>query len=181
MPRLPLITSVDQVPEKDREFAESVVASRGGIHGPFVAYMHSPDVAARVGHLGAFVRFEGSLDMRVRVLAAMVVAREYEAMYVWGAQTGGARRQGVPETTITAIRENRSDGIPATDLQIIDFTRQILRKHRVDEALFKAIQARFGNDELIQLTTAIGYYAMLAMTVNTAELDAAPDAEVLKV
>jgi len=66
-------------------------------------------------------------------------------------------------------------------LQIIDFTRQILRKHRVDEALFKAMQAKFGNDELIQLTTAIGYYAMLAMTVNTAELDAAPDAEVLKV
>jgi 4-carboxymuconolactone decarboxylase len=181
MPRLPLITGVDQVPAEDREFAESIVASRGGIHGPFVAYMHSPDVASRVGHLGAFVRFEGSLDMRVRVLAAMVVAREYEAMYVWGAQTGGARRQGVPESTITAIRENRSDGIPAADLQIIDFTRQLLRKHRVDEALFKAVHARFGNDEFIQLTTTIGYYTMLAMTVNAAELDAAPDAEVLKV
>ena len=44
--------------------------------------------------------------MRVRVLAAMTVAREYEAMYVWGAQSGGARRLGVPESTITAIREN---------------------------------------------------------------------------
>ena len=34
---------------------------------------------------------------------------------------------------------------------------------------------------LVQLTTAIGYYSLLCMTVNTAELDAAPDAEVLKV
>jgi hypothetical protein len=102
-------------------------------------------------------------------------------MYVWGAQSGGARRQGVPEATITAIRENHSRGIPPQDLQIVDFTRQLLRKHRVDEPLFKAVQSRFGNDELIQLTTAIGYYSLLCMTVNAAELDPAPDAEVLKV
>ena len=47
--------------------------------------------------------------------------------------------------------------------------------------MFKAMQARFGNDQLVQLTTAIGYYSLLAMTVNACELEAAPDAEVLKV
>ena len=101
-------------------------------------------------------------------------------MYVWGAQTGGARRQGVAEETITAIRENHSRGIPDEDAQIVEFTRQLLRKHRVEDGLFKAMQARFGNDELVQLTTAIGYYSLLAMTVNACELEAAPGAEVLK-
>ena len=33
----------------------------------------------------------------------------------------------------------------------------------------------------IQLTGAIGYYSMLAMTVNACELEAAPGAEVLQV
>ena len=181
MPRLPLVTKKDQVPAKDHATFDSIVASRGAVAGPFVAFMHSPEVAGRVAHLGAYVRFEGSLDMRVRVLAAMTVAREYEGMYVWGAQSGGARRQGVPESTIAAIRENRSDGIPPEDSQIVEFTRQLLRKHRVDEPLFRAVQSRFGNDELIQLTTAIGYYSLLCMTVNAAELDPAPGAEVLKV
>jgi hypothetical protein len=37
-----------------------------------------------------------------------------------------------------------------------------------------------GNDALIQLTGAIGYYSMLAMTVNACELEAAPGAEVLR-
>ena len=36
-------------------------------------------------------------------LAAMVVAREYEAMYVWGAQSGGARRLGVPYPVFLAL------------------------------------------------------------------------------
>src|SRR5947207_801866 len=181
MAKLPPITSIEQIPEKGRHFAESIVASRGAISGPFTAFLHSPEVAARVADLGAYVRFEGSLDMKVRVLAAMTVAREFEAMYVWGAQTGGARRLGVPEETITAIRDNHSRGVPAEDAQIIDFTRQLLRRHRVDDATFKAMRSRFGNDELVQLTTAIGYYTLLSMTVNACELEPASGAEVLKV
>src|SRR5579872_5064415 len=173
MPRLPPITSIDQIQEKDRHYAESIVASRGGIQGPFTAFLHSPEVAARVANLGAYVRFEGSLDMRVRVLAAMTVAREFEGMYVWVAQTGGARRQDVPEATITAIRENHTRGVPPEDAQIIEFTRQLLRKHRNDEATTQAMLKRFGSDEFIQLTGAIGYYSMLCMTVNACELEAA--------
>ena len=180
MARLPEITSTAQVPAAGREAAESIVKSRGALHGPFSMFLHSPDVAGRITHVGAYVRFEGSLDMRVRVLAAMVVAREFEAIYVWGAQTGQARKLGVPEATITAIREQHSRGLPAEDAQIVDFTRDVLRKHRVDDASFKAMQTRFGNDELIQLTSAIGYYSMLAMTVNVCELGAAPGMEVLK-
>jgi 4-carboxymuconolactone decarboxylase len=117
--------------------------------------------------------------MRIRVLAAMTVARELDAVYVWGAQTGGARKQGVPESTITAIREKHSRGVSAEDAQIIDFTRRLLRQHRVDPATFAALRQRLGEKRLLELTGSIGYYAMLAMTVNACELEAAPGAEVL--
>ena len=180
MARLTPITSKDQVAAQDHAIVDAIVESRGALQGPFTMFLHCPELAGRLAHLGAFVRFEGSLDMRVRVLAAMVTAREFDAVYVWGAQTGSARRQGVPETTITAIREKHSRGIPAEDAQIVDFTRQLLQTHRVDAATFKALLERFGNDGLIQLTGAIGYYSMLAMTVNACELEAAPGAEVLK-
>jgi 4-carboxymuconolactone decarboxylase len=181
MARLPSITNKEQVAAKDHAAFDAIVASRGAVQGPFTMFMHSPEVSGRVAHLGAYVRFEGSLDMRVRVLAAMTAAREFEAMYVWGAQTGGARRLGVAEETIAAIRDNHSRGIPAEDTQIVEFTRQLLRKHRVDADLFKAMQQRFGSDELVQLTTAIGYYSLLSMTVNACELEPAAGAEVLKV
>jgi 4-carboxymuconolactone decarboxylase len=181
MARLPPITRKDQVAAKDEAIFDSIVASRGAVQGPFTMFLHSPELAGRLAHLGAYVRFGGSLDMRVRVLAAMTVAREFEAVYVWGAQTGGARRLGVPEATITAIRENHARGVPAEDAEIVDFTRQLLRRHRVDEASFQRMQARFGNDGVIQLTGAIGYYGMLAMTVNACELEAAAGVEVLKV
>ena len=181
MARLTPITSKSQVAAKDQAIVDAIVQSRGALQGPFTMFLHCPELAGRVAHLGAFVRFEGSLDMRVRVLAAMVVARELDAVYVWGAQTGGARKLKVPESTITAIREKHSRGVPAEDAQIIDFTRDLLRKHRVDDATAKALRARFGDDEFIQLTGAIGYYSLLCMTVNACELEAGQGAEVLQV
>ncbi|HEY1299774.1 MAG TPA: carboxymuconolactone decarboxylase family protein [Stellaceae bacterium] len=180
MARLSSVTSRDQVAEKDRAVFDGIVASRGAVQGPFTMFLHSPELAGRVAHLGAYVRFEGSLDMRVRVLAAMTVAREFEAVYVWGAQAGGARRLGVPEATIAAIRDNHSRGLPPEDAQIVDFTRALLRRHRIDDATASALRTRFGDDAFIQLTGAIGYYSLLAMTVNACELEAAPGAEVLK-
>src|SRR5438552_13101251 len=180
MARLALITSKDQVAAKDHAVVDGIVKSRGALHGPFTVFLHCPELAGRLAHLGAFVRFEGSLDKRVRVLAAMTVARELDAVYVWGAQTGGARKLDVPETTITAIREKHSLNIPPEDAQVVEFTRTLMRRHRVDDDTASAIRQRFGDDGFIQLTGAIGYYAMLSMTVNACELEAAPGADVLK-
>jgi len=44
-----------------------------------------------------------------------------------------------------------------------------------------SLRNRFGDQGFIELTGAIGYYSMLAMTVNACELEAAPNAEVLQV
>ncbi len=179
MARLTPITSKQQVAAKDQAIVDGIVASRGALQGPFTMFLHCPELAGRLAHLGAFVRFEGALDMRVRVLAAMTVARELDAVYVWGAQAGQARKLGVPDSTIAAVRENRSGGLPPDDAQIVEFTRTLMRRHRVDDAIVKALRARFGDDGFIQLTGTIGYYSMLAMTVNACELEAAPGAEIL--
>src|SRR5262249_61746394 len=94
---------------------------------------------------------------------------------------GGAGRLGRRGRTTTAIGTTHSRVIRPEDAQIVEFPRQLMRKHRVDEATVKALIGRFGNDGFIQLTGAIGYYAMLAMTVNACELQPAPGAEGLKV
>jgi 4-carboxymuconolactone decarboxylase len=179
MARLPSITKKDQVPAAYHDVFDAVAKSRGSVHGPFTMLMHCPPLAAHMVNIGGYVRFEGELDKRVRVLAAMTVAREFEAEYVWGAQTGSARKQGVPESTITAIREKHSRGVPAEDAQIIDFTRDLIHKHRVSNEAMAALQKRFGNFQLVELTGTIGYYAMLTFTANACELEAGEGAEKL--
>ncbi len=181
MARLEAITRREQVAPEHQANFDAIVASRGTVQGPFTMLLHHPELAERVGELGALIRFEGTLDMRARVLAAMTVAREFEAMYIWGAQTSGARKLGVPEATIDAIREKHTRGISAEDAQVVEYTRQLLGKHRIDDATFNALADRFGKQDLLQLACTVGYYSFLSMAANTVELDVGPDAEVLNV
>jgi 4-carboxymuconolactone decarboxylase len=115
------------------------------------------------------------------VLAAMTVARELDAVYVGGRRRPVLAGWGVPETAITAIREKHSRALQPEDREIVEFTRQLIRNHRVDDASVTALRQRFGDEGFIQLTGTIGYYSMLAVTVNACELEAGPNAEVLQV
>ncbi len=181
MARVPLITRKDQVAPEHHATVDAIIGSRGSLSGPFQVFLHSPEIAGRIAHLGTLVRFEGTLDFRVRVLAAMVVAREFEALYVWGAQTGNARKRNVPEAVIAAVRDGGLDGVAPEDAMIITYTRTLLRDHRIPAAMDAAMRARFGNDEMIQLTGAIGYYSLLSMTVNAHEMAAEAGMDVLVV
>ncbi len=181
MARLTPITEKDQLAPQDRAIGEAIGRSRGAIQGPFTMLLHSPQLAGRVAHLGAFVRFEGALDMKVRVLAAMTVARELDALYVWGAQTGGARRLGVAESAIAAIREKGSKGLSPEEELVVQATRELLRRHRISKAHWEKLLSRFGEEGVMELLGVIGYYSMLATVVNGCELEASEGAEKLPV
>ena len=181
MARVPVLKSPGELTGEARRIAEKIVDTRKSLEGPFSVWMHAPEWAERVAHLGTMVRWEGTLELRIRTLAALVVGRHFQAQYVWGIQGVISAERGVPRSTIDAIREDRSDGIPPEDLQIIDFARQLLRQNRVGEPLARAVMARLGADQYVQLTTCIGYYAMLAMTVNGVELEPNPNHEALDI
>ncbi len=181
MARVPVLKTPEDLTGDARAIAEGIVDTRKSLDGPFSVWMHAPAWAERVAHLGTLVRWEGTLALRIRTLAALVVGRHFQAQYVWGIQGVIGAERDIPRSTIDAIRDDGSEGIPPEDLQIIDFTRQLLRRNRVEEPLAQAVMARLGTDEYVQLTTCIGYYAMLAMTVNGAELEPDPAHEALEV
>ena len=116
MARLTSITKKEQVPAEYHDTFDAVVKSRGSVHGPFSMAMHCPPIAGHLVNLGGYVRFEGKLDMRVRVLAAMTVAREFDCLYVWGAQTGSAcpnprLLQSAKSTRVACLRKTHKSSI----------------------------------------------------------------------
>jgi 4-carboxymuconolactone decarboxylase len=181
MPRLTPIASKDQVAPEYHGVVDGIVASHGPLQGPYSVFLYAPELAGRLAHAGSYIRFESRLDERVRNLAALTTAREFDCLYVWGAQSGAARRRGIPDSTIDAVRAKTTAGIPAEDALIVGFTQRLIRDHRVDDTTVQALRDRLGDQLLIELTSTIGYYSMVAMSLNTIELDPAPGAEVLNV
>ena len=139
MPRPRPITSKDQVPAELHPIVDEVIAVHGPLQGPYSGFLHVPELARRLSPAGGYIRFETQLDNRLKNLAALTTAREFDCAYVWGAQSGAARRGGIPEATIDAIRAKTTDGIPADDAQVVAFTQTLIRKHRVPDAMVEAL------------------------------------------
>src|SRR5947209_16721938 len=99
------ITSREQVAEDQRHVWDEITASRGSVRGPFRVLLHSPELASRVAHLGTYLRFESTLDPHVREMAALSTARTLDCEYEATAHEGLMRDQGVPESTLAALRE----------------------------------------------------------------------------
>ena len=80
MARLPEITKKEQVPASGHPAVDAIVKSRGGIHGPFNVFLHSPEIAGLFS-VNSKVRRQDVADGLSNTLAAGEIADQLPA---WG-------------------------------------------------------------------------------------------------
>ena len=174
MPRIPLIARADEVPVAHRDVWTRIAKSRGNVVGPFAALLHSPVLADRTAELGAYIRFDSTLSPIDRELVILSVARVFDCRFEWAYHVREARKAGVRSEAIAAIRERRAPaGLSEGEAAIVGYVSQLLVSHRTDDATIAALRARLGLQGVVELTATIGYYAMLACTLNA--FDVRPD------
>lgn len=181
MPRIPLAESKEGLDPAGQEAWDFVVGSRGRIVGPYKALLQVPELARRVAHLGTYIRFESSLPGDVRELAIISVARALDCRFEWAAHVVIAREEGVREEAITAVRDNTEAGLTPEEAQVYRYARQLLVNHRTDDATSGALQERFGVQGLVELTATIGFYSLIASTLNGFEIEPTAEMEQLPV
>ena len=138
--------------------------------------MHSPKVAEAFHLLNQYLRFNGVLEPRDYEVAILQAAWEFEQAYEWSAHEGAARRLGVPDDVIDAIKFDRpADGIGGRDELIIEFARALLRDHKVSSELYADIVAEFGRRGMVDLATIMGDYVMVGFVLTAADQHLPPN------
>jgi 4-carboxymuconolactone decarboxylase len=168
MARIATITKKEELAPEAQQIYDAIAQSRGNVGGPWLALLHSPELAHRTMHLGSYIRFESTLDRRVLELAALVTARELQCKHEWAAHIQHAQSAGLSMETVRAVHQKKgAEQFNAEDAQIVSFVREILHTRRVSEATFQALYGRLGERGFVELAATVGYYAMLACTMNT--------------
>lgn len=169
--RIPL-PGPDAMTAAQRRVYDAVVSGpRGQMVGPLRAAIHNPELAERWSQIGEILRFRTSLPPRLSELAILVTARRWTSQIEWWAHSKAALAAGLPEPIVTAIGETRAPAFaePA-DAEVYEFARQLQESGRPDLAAYKAVEARFGVVGVVELTALVGYYTMVAMTLNAHEI-----------
>ncbi len=177
MARLPYIDR-DDLPEDKQTIFDHIAERRGdpdsggALPNSFGLLLNSPDAAEAVGALGEYVRWGSPLDPAAREIAILAAAMEMGSDYVWKHHEPVARRVGVRDATIEAIRSGRAPmGLPAKEGVFAQAAREIVRDGTLTDRTFQAIHHLLGAELTVDLVVAVTYYVMLARALGSLGVD----------
>jgi 4-carboxymuconolactone decarboxylase len=150
----------------------AIVREDGSLTGPYNAWLYSPATGNAVQQLGAALRFHSALPPDLLELAIILTARDWTAQYEWWAHARLAAQAGLSTHIIDAVRERRRPHFAdARQATIYDFCRELLDTRRVSQPTYNRAVELLGANGLVDLVSLLGYYALVAMTLNVFEVD----------
>lgn len=177
--RLPM-PSAEQLSAEQRAAAQALIdGPRKGVYGPFLPLLRSPVLLERVASVGEYLRFQSVLEPRIRELATCAAARHVGNQFEWVMHAPLAIKAGVSAEAIEALRQGaRPRSLAADEQDALDFAQELLATHGVSDLGYRAALARWGEKGVVELTTLIGYFAMVSWLMNVARTPARAGADV---
>lgn len=153
--------------EQRAVYDDIISGPRARLVGPLRAALHNPALADRWQKMGALLRFGTSISPRHSELAILVTARRWNSQLEWYVHAKAAQVAGLPQTVIDAMLVATPPVFDdVNDALVYEYARQLLQQGSVDEPAYQAVLAAFGEAGTVELTAIIGYYSMVAMTLN---------------
>jgi 4-carboxymuconolactone decarboxylase len=173
--RLPKL-SYENLTPRQRETWDKHAERRKTVGGPYGVWLHSPELMDKVSAVSNYMRFDCGLPEKLREFGILVTARYWDAQYSWNAHVDKARAAGIPDDVIEDLAANRKPNFKADDERVYyTFAMEILENHFVSDKTFAEAKAIFGDQALVDLIGSVGYFSMLAMCLNSAQVDLQSD------
>jgi 4-carboxymuconolactone decarboxylase len=158
-------------PEQKRVYEAIVSGPRGRLQGPLRAALHRPELADKWQQFGEILRYRTSLPPRLSELAILVTARHCSCNLEWHLHQQMARQAGLEVAIIEDIQAGKRPAVANEEaLAVFDYAEELNRLKTVTEKAYQRALERYGVVGVVELTALIGYYTMVAMTLNAHDI-----------
>lgn len=176
--RLKDLKASDMTDEQKRVAQDAIAGKRGHMPAPMRAWIYNPPLAERAQTLGEFVRYDTHLGAKLSELAILIVARFWTAHFEWYVHKKEALKAGLDPQIIESIRLNKQPIFADRCEKIIYvYATTLLNERQIPQALHDEAIAVLGVEGTVDLVGVIGYYGLVAMTLNAFAFEL-PDGEV---
>ena len=176
MPRLPELNETKLSPEQ-KVVHDDIMRVRGRVRGPFAVWLRNAELAEGALKLQELFASGVKMERRLIQLMILVAARCAGAQYAWYIHEPHALQHGIAREIVEAIRERRTPDFSREDERLVyDITLELNTTHRLSDLTFSRGMALFGEQQMVELVSGVGFYAMVAMTLNAFDV-AVPDGQ----
>jgi 4-carboxymuconolactone decarboxylase len=170
-PRMPELQPSQMTPDQKAMYDAIIAGPRHSIEGPFNAWLRSPVLGDRLQRVGEYLRFNTTIPHNLNEFAILITAVEWKAGFEWYAHYPLAIKAGLEPAVAEALRQGkRPPGMTADETLVYDFATQLQRQKQVSDAVYNGMVKRFGEQGVVDLTGLIGYYNLVSMTLNIAQV-----------
>ena len=133
--------------------------------------MRSPELGEHLQRAGVYIRFRSSLPKRLNELAILITARHWTSQFEWYAHRLLALKAGLRPAIIDALALGRRPRRMKRDETVVhEFCTQLHRKKAVTDSAYRRAAALLGEQGVMDLIAASGYYTLVSMTLNVARV-----------
>ncbi len=170
MPRLPELDETRLSSEQQKIYDE-IMHVRGRVRGPFALWLRNAELAQGALKLQDLFAARVKLERRLVQLMILVAARFANAHYAWFIHEPHALQHGIAPEIIAAIRERRTPNFTREDERAVyDITLELNTTRTLSQGTFERGMALFDEQRMVELVSAVGFYSMVAMTLNAFEV-----------
>ncbi|MDB5769082.1 MAG: Cation/multidrug efflux pump [Collimonas fungivorans] len=171
--RLPAFNP-EQASAEQKAMLDAILAGpRKNLNGPFVAWIHSPQLGELAQRLGAYCRYQTGLPLRLSELAILTTAACWQSQAEWHIHLPIALEAGLPPQVAEQIRSGAAPEFTDEDDRLVwRFASELYQGKRVSDAVYRQACSRFGLQVVVNLVALLGYYTLVAMTLNVFEMRA---------
>jgi 4-carboxymuconolactone decarboxylase len=172
--RLPPLAPHAMSEEQRSAAAELASGPRGGVHGPFIALLRSPELMRRLQKVGEYLRYQSALERRLSELAMLIVARHLTQQFEWQVHYPLAIEAGLAKQTADALAQGaRPHAMRGDEETLYDFCSELLHTHGVSQATYEETLACLGERGLVDLVALVGYFVTVCLVLNVAHASGA--------
>lgn len=165
------LDSEQMTPEQKQVAADIVSGPRKSLSGPFNTWLRSPQLADRLQRVGEYLRFHSSVPTRLNEFAILITARQWTAQYEWYAHYPLAIKAGLdPRIAAELAAGKRPEAMADDEAIVYDFCVALHGGQAISDKTFNAAVAKLGEQGVVDLIAVSGYYDMVAMTLNAANV-----------
>lgn len=136
--------------------------------GPFVDLLVSPALMTRVSALGEYLRYRSALPPRLSEFAILVTAAHWKQQFEWEIHAPLALEAGIPQPVIDAVWAGQHPQELDADLQVLYEVCIALHQQRfLPRPVRDRAEAVLGPRAVVDAIAICGYYALLAMVLNS--------------
>jgi len=138
-----------------------------GFQGPAGIWLHSARVGEPFREMNRILRNEVPLEARLRELAILVTAREFDSQFEWTAHEPVALKEGLDPKILDMVKFRRPvSAVPEKEAAIIAFGRELFRDRKVRAETYAETVRVFGQTAVVNLTALMANYAFTAVMLT---------------